>query len=180
MRRLDQLADQAFSYPEVGATQHSLPDGYRHIRRTEVLGTGTETFHRAGTALDQWAVHRRAGLQVFSTGPATQPGVDVILRLGARWLHVTAPCRVAYVIREPHRRGFAYGTLEGHPESGEESFVVDIQPDGRVSFSITAFSRPRSRPARAARPLTHAVQKIVTRRYLAAMRRLVGPDGGQA
>ncbi|SIP67631.1 hypothetical protein BN9982_740001 [Mycobacterium tuberculosis] len=31
-----------------------------------------------------------------------------------------APCRVVYVIDEPDVRGFGYGTLPGHPVSGEE------------------------------------------------------------
>ena len=40
-----------------------------------------------------------------------------------------APCRVVYVIDEPDIRGFAYGTLPGHPESGEERFVGAPRPE---------------------------------------------------
>ena len=39
-------------------------------------------------------------------------GSEVIVHLGP----VRAPCRVVYVVDEPDRRGFAYGTLPGHPE----------------------------------------------------------------
>lgn len=174
-RRLNHLAARKLSYPEVGGTRRvSLPEGYRHIRRVQAIGAGEEIFRRAGVALDDWSVHRAAGLRVISAGPATMPGADALLLLGGRRLHVAAACRVVYVIREPHRHGFAYGTLEGHPECGEESFVVCLDSDGRVTFSIIAFSRPRSLPARATGPLTHVVQEIVTRRYLAAMRQLAG------
>ena len=169
---LDRAAGQALSYAEVGATRHVLPDGYRHIRRTEVLGAGADTFRRAAAALDDWSVHRAAGLRVVCAGPATRPGVDIVLLLGGRRLHVAAACRVVYVIRQFDMHGFAYGTLEGHPERGEESFVVRLDADGRVTFSITAFSRPRSLAARTAGPLTRTVQDIVTRRYFAGMRRL--------
>jgi uncharacterized protein (UPF0548 family) len=44
------------------------------------------------------------------------PGTDVLAHLGP----IRVPCRVVYVLDEPERRGFAYGTLPGHPESGEE------------------------------------------------------------
>ena len=41
-----------------------------------------------------------------------------------------------------HDGGFAYGTLPGHPENGEEAFVVSMSPDQVVRFEIQAFSRP--------------------------------------
>lgn len=71
------------------------------------------------------------------------PGaVAIILRLGVGSLAVEAPVRVVYLVDEPHRKGFAYGTLPGHPESGEEAFVVELHDGGAVTFAITAFSRP--------------------------------------
>jgi uncharacterized protein (UPF0548 family) len=35
---------------------------------------------------------------------------------------------VVYVVDEHDRRGFAYGTLRGRPESGEELFAVGYDP----------------------------------------------------
>jgi uncharacterized protein (UPF0548 family) len=72
------------------------------------------------------------------------------------------------VIDEPHRRGFAYGTLPGHPESEEEAFVLTRRDDGGTTFTITAFSRPVSIPAKLAGPLGRRVQDAVTHRYLRA------------
>ena len=55
---------------------------------------------------------------------------------------VRAPCRVVYVVDEPDRRGFAYGTLPGHAESGEELFLVRYDPaTDEVYAEVTAFSR---------------------------------------
>ncbi len=77
--------------------------------------------------------------------------------------------RVVYVVDETHRKGFAYGTLPGHPESGEEAFVVELDGDGTVTFTITAFSRPSSRLARVAGPVNRAVQRWITGRYLRSL-----------
>ena len=45
--------------------------------------------------------------------------------------------------------GFAYGTLPGHMESGEERFLIEQLADGSVWYDIVAFSRPaHCRPAR--------------------------------
>jgi len=54
------------------------------------------------------------------------------------------------VVDEPRRRGFAYGTLPGHPERGEEAFLITHHDDGTVTFAITAFCAPGSPLARAA------------------------------
>lgn len=89
------------------------------------------------------------------------------------WLaRVTAPCRVIYVIDEPTRKGFAYGTLPGHPESGEEAFIVDQTEDGSVWLTIRAFSRPAAWPWWAVYPVLRILQALFTRRYF---RSLSGP-----
>ena len=53
-----------------------------------------------------------------------------------------------YVTNQPDRQGFAYGTLPGHPECGEEAFIVEQHDDGAVTFAITAFSRPATLQAK--------------------------------
>lgn len=66
--------------------------------------------------------------------------------------------------------GFAYGTLPGHPEVGEESFVFSRGLDGRTVFEITAFSRPAGLVARVGAPIARAVQNAVTDEYVEAVR----------
>jgi len=89
-----------------------------------------------------------------------------VLRLGRGIVGLSAPVRVVYPVKEPHRSGFAYGTLPGHPESGEDAFVVALQNDENVRMTTTAFSQPSSKLARAAGPVTGMVQSWVTNRYL--------------
>jgi uncharacterized protein (UPF0548 family) len=60
-----------------------------------------------------------------------------------------------------------YGTLPGHPESGEEQFLIERNGD-EVRFQIHAFSRPSSHLARFAGPLGRQFQRVMTDRYLKA------------
>jgi len=85
---------------------------------------------------------------------------------------ITAPARVVYLIDEPKRKGFAYGTLPGHPEDGEEAFIVSQHEDESVWLTIRAFSRPSSRKWWAVYPALRIAQELYTRRYLSA---LAGP-----
>jgi uncharacterized protein (UPF0548 family) len=93
----------------------------------------------------------------------------VLLGLRAGPILIGAPCRVIYVVREPHRCGFAYGTLPGHPERGEEAFIIEQRSDGTVTFTITAFSRPAAPLAKAIGPAGRALQRRITARYLTAL-----------
>jgi uncharacterized protein (UPF0548 family) len=159
------LRAACLSYPEAGRTAGELPDGYRHMHRTVLLGSGPRVFAGAVTALMSWQLHLRAGIDVSASGPATA-GTDVLLRTRIGPLRLAAPCRVVYVIDQPGRRGFAYGTLAGHPESGEEAFTISQDDNGAVSLAIIAFSRPATWRARTAGPLGRAMQHQITDRYL--------------
>jgi uncharacterized protein (UPF0548 family) len=164
---------QSFTYREVGATAGELPPGYHRHRYSGGLGEGEAAFQRGVSALRGWQAHRGAGIDVVPSTAPLEPGVDVVLcfRVGA--MNMLAACRVAYVVDEPGRFGFAYGTLPMHPEEGEEAFVIEQKANGVVSFEITAFSRPRSALSRLGGPVGRQVQRRVTLRYLEAVRRFV-------
>jgi uncharacterized protein (UPF0548 family) len=169
---VQQLADAPFSYPEVGATREgALPAGYDHVEREHVVGAGREQFDRASAAVFRWAAQRGTGLRIQASGPASTPGTVVLMTAGLRRLGLDIPCRVVWVVDEPDRRGFGYGTLPGHPESGEESFVVSLRPDGQVVYELRAFSRLASRLSRLGGPVSHRVQTLALERYVAAIRR---------
>jgi uncharacterized protein (UPF0548 family) len=86
---------------------------------------------------------------------------------------IAAPCRVIDIVDEPGRWGFAYGTLPGHPEEGEEAFIASISDDGTVVFAITAFSRPASSLMRISGPVARAVQRRVTLGYIRSIQHFV-------
>jgi uncharacterized protein (UPF0548 family) len=131
------------------------------------LGVGRSVFDAAGQVVASWDMHRRAGLAVVADGPA-RVEQTVVLGIG-RPVALVVPCRVVYVVDEPHRRGFGYGTLTDHPEQGEESFVVTIDSDNTVRLEITAFSRPGSRLVRLGGGLGRAIQMRAIRRYETAL-----------
>lgn len=105
------------------------------------------------------------------------PGDSVVLGIPFGPFRVKAPARVVYVVDEPNRKGFAYGTLPGHPESGEESFVVEQTDDGSVWLEISAFSRPANGWWWLVYPVLRLSQAFYTRRYFDS---LSGPVSGQA
>ena len=156
------------TYPEVGATAAELPEGYQHLHAARVVGTGRELFEQCAETVLSWGVQRGAGLAVVP-GDRVEVGSEHRVGLGVGPLRLWAPCRVVYVVDEPDRKGFAYGTLPGHPESGEESFVVSLHEDGTVQFDVTAFSRPATWFARLGGPVTRLVQRWATWRYLDAV-----------
>ncbi|MBX9243982.1 DUF1990 domain-containing protein [Actinotalea ferrariae] len=159
---------RGLTYTEVGASlAETMPAGYHHTRERLRLGTGRELFERHAEAVLTFEMHRRAGLVVTTDAPRAAPGVDVEVALPIGPLLVRAPDRVVAVVDEPDRRGFAYGTRAGHPERGEESFVVSIEPDGGVWFEVRAFWRSVRWYSVLGGPVTVAVQRAITRRYLA-------------
>ncbi|WP_078910831.1 DUF1990 family protein [Streptomyces sp. NRRL WC-3742] len=171
-RRLAAARATAPSYPEVGATLGGpLPRGYAHLRRRVHLGRGPEVLERAGRYVLGWGAQLGTGFAVFPYGPARE-GATVLLRLalpGSRWPRLVIPCRVAWTLERPDRIGFAYGTLPGHPECGEESFLVSTDADGEVWFEVAAFSRLAARYARLGRPVALLCQYLAIERYLAAV-----------
>jgi uncharacterized protein (UPF0548 family) len=160
-----------FSYAPVGMTARPgglPPDGFRQLRLQVRLGHGPEVYEAARRALFGWHMHRGVPLGITATAPEAAPGVRVTLRIGP----VRAPCQVVWTRREPTHAGFAYGTLPGHPECGEEAFLLDLRPDGTVDFTVFALSRPAAWYARAAGPVTPWVQRAAAHRYATVLRRL--------
>lgn len=169
----------ALTYGEVGATLGTLPPGCRHLDERRTVGHGRADFDRLAAQLLAWRLQRAAGLAVhpstptldvgtqvrLAPGPGLVPGGGLLGRLVGGW-----QCRVVAVVAEPGRAGFAYGTLPGHPESGEELFLLTLEPrTGEVVLRIRAFSRPGTWWSRALDPLARAAQRRITRRYLRAL-----------
>jgi uncharacterized protein (UPF0548 family) len=101
--------------------------------------------------------------------PFIVPGDSVVLEIPFGPFHVTAPARVVYVVNDLNRKGFAYGTLPGHPESGEESFIVEQTDDGSVWLEISAFSRPANGFWWLVYPVLRLSQAYYTRRYFESL-----------
>ena len=131
--QIELLVDAArradLTYPVPGATRDpgNVPAGYRFDESECMLG-GPAAFDRARGGLQTWQAHVGAGVSVVSRDLAA--GETVLVLAGFGPLQVVAPCRVVYVVDEPDCFGFAYGTLPGHPEEGEEAFVIQRRGNG--------------------------------------------------
>lgn len=153
------------TYSEVGASaRETLPAGYHHVRASRSLGV--VDFDEAAEALMTWQLQERSGVRRVSGPERVAPGADVTFR----FLGQKVPCRVVDVVDEPDRRGFAYGTLPGHPETGEERFVVERDAaTGAVTVTVTAFSNHALWRTKLAGPLGRLLQRTMTKRYLKAL-----------
>jgi uncharacterized protein (UPF0548 family) len=178
MRKMVEVLGKAEpTYSDIGATLAGTPpDGFHHDHYEAVLGTGPETFQRAVAGLKAWEAHRLPVVRVFPNDQEICTGATVVVTLGTPILALAAPCRIVSVIDGQTRWGFAYGTLPGHPEQGEEAFVVSMSPDQTVRFEIEAFSRPAHPLVRLSGPIGRAVQKGGTGGYLRALKRFVDGD----
>ncbi len=87
--------------------------------------------------------------------------VAVLARvLGFWWLNA---CRIVSVVDEDGPGacfGFAYGTLPGHVEAGEERFLVEWDPsDDSVWYDLSSFSRPNGLLSRLGEPYARRQQQ---------------------
>jgi uncharacterized protein (UPF0548 family) len=176
------LASQSrlgFSYPASEATATVPPVGY-FVDHTRIrLGAGQPVFELAKAALRRWEQFNVGWMQAWSPDESIKAGglVAVAARsFGLWWLNA---CRIRYVVEEQVgpvvRFAFAYGTLPGHVEMGEERFLVEWdRSDDGVWYDILAFSRPRHVLARLGRPWVRRLQKRFARDSAAAMVRAVG------
>ncbi|WP_228002835.1 DUF1990 family protein [Nocardia australiensis] len=164
------LGDPPFTYTEVGATKGRLPDGYHRFRLRRPIGHGRALFELAGAEILAYRMQKGTGIFHEASTPTAAPGTRLTIRLGMGPLAITAPCRVVYLLDEPDRRGFAYGTLPGHPEIGEELFAVEYDSaDETVYGLVTAFSRGGAWYARLGGPVVRLLQRFIASRYISAL-----------
>ncbi|WP_309060686.1 DUF1990 domain-containing protein [Streptomyces sp.] len=165
------MSSADFTYDHVGATREPgfCPPGFRPLHVRTRLGEGEEVLRRAAEAVMTWEMHRAMGVGIDASADRAAPGVDVTVTLAGM---IKAPCRVVWTMAEHRRTGWAYGTLSGHPECGEEAFVVDRTGDGTVWLTVSAFSRPARWYARAGGPATRGLQHAYARRCGKVLRHL--------
>lgn len=173
-------ANLDFSYSAVGATANVPPAGYVVDRTRIELGNGEEMFEAAKSALRRWEHFHLGWVEASPTETPIESGKVVAVLgcvLGFWWLNA---CRIVYVVDEVGpitRFGFAYGTLPGHAESGEERFLIEWdRADDCVRYDILAFSRPNYVVTKLAYPLVRCFQKKFARDSVAAMLKAISSD----
>ncbi|MFW5470078.1 DUF1990 family protein [Knoellia sp. CPCC 206435] len=169
-QRTRELRSAPLTYTPQVAHEDWLRARYHHLTVSTTLTR--RDFDGAVRDLFAWCVQSGAGLEVHASDVPLRQGSVVLMTWGPGALSPRIPCRVLDVVHEERRRGFSYGTLPGHPEAGEERFVLEHLEDGRILLTITAYSRLASRLAQLGGPVSRAAQRLMTRRYLQALERL--------
>jgi uncharacterized protein (UPF0548 family) len=171
---LEGQAKLAFTYSAVGATAGTPPLGFVVDHTRIKLGSGQGVFVAAKDALRRWEQFRLGWVEPCWPDTPIEPGqvVGVLGRACCLWS--LNACRIVYVVNEPRKFGFAYGTLPGHVESGEERFTVEWHEDDAVWYDILAFSRPNHYLARLGYPIVRRLQRRFARDSAAAMKRAAG------
>ena len=182
-RMVEDLEGAEPTYRDIGGTLAGIrPEGFHHDHYETSLGEGRHTFLRAVEGLKTWKAHRLLGMGVFPASQAILTGATVVLTFGSPLIALAVPCRIVTVVDGQTQWGFAYGTLPGHPEQGEEAFIVSMSPDQNVRFEIEAFSRPGDPFVKLSGPIGRAMQKGGTAGYLRSLQRFVDAEaiGDQA
>lgn len=185
-RFLDEQARLRDTYGGRGSTlwgggAENAPAGFDVDHTRACLGAGAQTWLAAKNALRGW---RQFQLGWVEPWPADVPifgneVVAIVARLGpVYWLNA---CRIVGTDEERgssiERLSFAYVTLPGHAECGEERFRVEWNhADDSVWFDILAFSRPQHVLARLGYPVVRLLQKRFARDAVASMRRATAGD----
>lgn len=168
-RLLARARDAPLTYDHVGSTLDGNQPRPSPRSETVELGTGDAVLDRAREALRAWHAHTGIGALVHPADAPLEPGSTLLVVLRAGPFAVVAPDRVVAVVDETDRFGFAYGTVAGHAERGEESFLVERAESGVVTMTIRVDAHPATLPARLAAPVVNRLQVWALQRYLAAI-----------
>lgn len=162
-RFLAEQANLGFSYLAVGATATTPPKGFTVDRTRIELGSGEAVCNAARNALQRWQQFRLGWVDVWSPETPLEVGKAVAIMGRVMGLWCLNACRIVYTVDESGpitKFGFAYGTLPGHVESGEERFLIEWDRNtDQVRYDILAFSKPNHVLTRLGYPLVRRSQK---------------------
>ena len=162
-----------------GPTPDCHHDVHRRIVAVEPPGPPliNGPFQRAARAIAHYEVFP----PTLAWGPMARP-VQLGDTVGLRYrlvpgVHIFFACRVCHVFDTGQRCGFTYQTLEGHPETGEETFAVEKNEiTGAVVVSLVSWSRLAIPLAGLVRPLARRLQLAAGRAALDHLERLCNQE----
>jgi uncharacterized protein (UPF0548 family) len=177
-RFIDSQRPAPFNYAEVGASLGPLPPGYAVNHGRIQLGQGEAAFEKAVEALRNWKMFDLGWASICWPDAPIEVGttVAVLARHFGFWsLH---PARIVFLVDDDdgrvRRSGFAYGTLRGHGEQGEETFIIEWhRADDSVWYDLRSFSRPGELLTKLSNPIVRSLQRRFARESAQVMFRVV-------
>ncbi|MBT4866983.1 MAG: DUF1990 domain-containing protein, partial [Planctomycetaceae bacterium] len=130
---------------------------------------------RARQALKSWQMLQLGWVKPCWPDATLREGELVGTQARVCGLWVINVCRIVYVDETAsevgHEFSFAYGTLKGHVERGEERFRIEWQhADDSVWYEIVAFSKPGTWLSKVGYPYVRYQQRRFARDSLQAIR----------
>jgi uncharacterized protein (UPF0548 family) len=141
-----------------------VPLGYALDHSRSEIGYGSEAFASAKLALRHWLHFDLGWVRVANLEAKIEPGETVAVEAHSLGLWSVNLSRILYIIDEPHRFGFGYGTTPLHVERGEERFLLEHnQISGAVYYDLLAVSQPAHWMAWLGYPYTRSQQQRFAR-----------------
>ena len=167
---LGRLSQVDFNYVEVGLTRGDVqPKGYHVDRHAVQLGLGEEAYQRALGAFRGLNMWNFPWMEMVTRDKSMRLGTELATLTQQMGVWFLMPCRIVNMIDEKNRIGFAFGTLTGHVEQGEERFLIERRQDDSVWYDIISVSRPRHWLAMLGYPYTRWLQGRFWRDSMQAM-----------
>lgn len=166
---LKDQSTKSFNYQAILGTKKEGIVGYDNDHNFIEIGKLQKNWDQAKAALNEWRQFPVPWTKIESSSEKIKEGltVGVYFKIFGLWWINSA--RVVYTIDEPNKFGYAYGTLPGHLESGEECFWIERDDNGMISYHIRAFSKPDHFLVRLAYPIARMFQKKFVKESLKAM-----------
>jgi len=136
------------NYPQTIHTEGGLesirpPAGYVLDHTRSQIGEGPAAFEAAKLAFRQWKQFDLGWVRIANPGAPIEVDSVVAMEAHTLFLWTLNFPRILYVIDEPQRFGFSYGTTTMHVERGEERFLLEFDPvSNTVHYDLLAASRP--------------------------------------
>lgn len=136
------------------------PKGFQLDHTRTKIGQGSDAFAKAKAAMQRWQHFDLGWVFVANPQVPVKAGEIVAVQAHALGLWSVNLSRILYVIDEPYRFGYGYGTTPRHVERGEERFLIEHDPtNDYVYYDLIAISRPAHWMARVAYPFTRSRQR---------------------
>lgn len=166
-----------FSYSDLGCTRGRNVVGFNTDRFRIELGTGDAALEKAKRAIRDWRGFATDWVRLCWPYKKIAPGAVVAVLVHHYGVYSLNAARIVYVVDEPKKFGFAFGSLLRHILRGEMLFLVYQEPDGKVYYELTSISRPRHWLTWVFYPLGRQLQNRFSRDSLRALlESMMAPD----
>ncbi|MEX2666700.1 DUF1990 domain-containing protein [Candidatus Uabimicrobium amorphum] len=163
---IEEWRSKPLTYTEIGCTRfEQVPPGYNKDKHRILLGKGESTFDKAKCAIQNWKMYDLGWMDVHRPVAPIQEGeVSVtFIKLFGIWFSAI-PCRIVYTIDETNNNkslfGFGFGTVQDHPEIGEEKFLIEWDHNSdSVYYEVCAISRSGHFLTKCGYPVMRCLQK---------------------